>query len=59
MGLLENDNKAFQQELANIIEHGKQQVALQVNSTVTWVYWQVGNRINNYVLDNKRAIYGK
>lgn len=47
------------QELAQIIEQGKQQVAVQVNSTLTLVYWQVGQKINDHILDNQRAEYGK
>jgi len=47
------------QDLAQIIEQGKQQVARQVNCTLTMVYWQVGNRIHKEILENKRAEYGK
>ena len=47
------------QELAQIIEQGKRQAVAQVNSTLTLVYWQVGNRINNEVLNNQRAEYSK
>lgn len=47
------------QDLAQIIEQGKQQVVAQINNTLTLVYWQVGNRINNEVLNKQRAAYGK
>lgn len=46
-------------DLAEIIEQGKSQVTKQVNSTITMVYWQVGFKINTYILENKRAEYGK
>ena len=46
-------------ELANIIEQGKQQIAVQVNSTVVLTYWQVGKTINEHILNNERAAYGK
>jgi len=47
------------QDLAQIIEQGKKQVVAKVNSTITLVYWQVGNRINTELLHNERAEYAK
>src|ERR1035437_830118 len=52
------DNSLFQ-DLAQIIDQGKNHLAKQVNSTITLVYWQVGKRINEDVLNNQRAEYGK
>ncbi len=46
-------------DLAQIIEQGKSQVAKQVNSTISLVYWQVGYKINEHILKNKRAEYAK
>jgi len=46
-------------DLITIIEQGKQQTAVQVNSTMTLVFWQVGKRINEDILQHKRAAYGK
>jgi hypothetical protein len=46
-------------DLAQIIEHGKQQVAVQVNSVLTLTYWQVGKKINEHILQSERAEYGK
>ncbi len=46
-------------ELSQLIEQSKLQVAVQANSTVTILFWQVGNRINQDILKNKRAEYGK
>lgn len=53
-----NTNKLFQ-ELSEIIERGKKKLTSQVNSTITMVYWYVGKRINDEVLKNERAEYGK
>ncbi|MDP4964933.1 MAG: DUF1016 N-terminal domain-containing protein, partial [Salibacteraceae bacterium] len=50
---------ALYQDLSKIIEQGKRQVTAQVNSTLTMVYWQVGERINTEILHNERAEYGK
>jgi predicted nuclease of restriction endonuclease-like (RecB) superfamily len=53
-----SENELFN-ELSQLIEQSKQQVAVQVNSAVTILFWQVGNRINQEILQNKRAEYGK
>ena len=46
-------------ELSSLIEQSQQQVAAQANSTLTLLFWHIGNRINNEILQNKRADYGK
>lgn len=52
-------DKSLFNNLAQIIEQGKQQVVAQVNSVLTLTYWHVGKKINEHVLENKRAAYGK
>ncbi len=47
------------EELSQLIEQGKHQIAVQVNSTMTLVFWEVGKRINEEILQNERADYGK
>jgi predicted nuclease of restriction endonuclease-like (RecB) superfamily len=46
-------------EIRALIEQGRLQVAISVNATMTMLYWQVGKRINEAVLKEKRAEYGK
>jgi len=46
-------------EIKQLIEQSRQQVAVAVNSAITLLYWQIGKRINEEVLQNKRAEYGK
>ncbi len=46
-------------ELALLIEQSQQQVVAQANSTLTLLFWQVGKRINENILQNKRAEYAK
>lgn len=46
-------------DLLSIIEQGKRQAVKQVNSALVLVYWQVGKRINEDILHNERAAYGK
>ena len=53
-----SENDLFN-ELSKLIEQNKQQAAVQVNSTITILFWQVGNRIYQEILQNKRAEYGK
>ena len=56
---MQNIDKNLFQDLSKIIEQGKNQVAIQVNSTLTLTYWQIGKKINEHILQNKRAEYGK
>lgn len=46
-------------EISKLIEQSQQQLAMQVNSTLTMLFWQIGDRINKNILNNKRADYGK
>ena len=52
-------NDAFFNELTEIIVFGKKDIELSINRTITNVYWQIGNRINREILNDKRAAYGK
>lgn len=45
-------------DVAELIEQSKQHVAQTVNSTLTYLYWRIGKRINEEVLQKKRAEYG-
>lgn len=56
--LKENDIKLIA-DIVQIIERGKKQVAVQINSTVVLTYWQIGKTINEHILNNERAAYGK
>jgi predicted nuclease of restriction endonuclease-like (RecB) superfamily len=46
-------------ELSSLIEKSRKQAISQVQSTVTFLFWQIGKRINEEILHNKRAEYGK
>ncbi|MGE6355286.1 PDDEXK nuclease domain-containing protein [Flavobacterium sp. NPDC079362] len=41
------------------MEQSKHQVSIQANSAITILFWQVGNHINQDILENKRAEYAK
>jgi DUF1016 N-terminal domain len=42
-----------------LIENARQRAAVAVNSELTLLYWQVGKRIQNEVLNDRRGTYGK
>ncbi|MFC1538073.1 YhcG family protein [Candidatus Latescibacterota bacterium] len=46
-------------EIKSLIEQSRQQAAVQVNALMSMLYWQIGRRINDEVLKNRRAEYGK
>ena len=52
-------NNELLHELKQIISEGKNQVAQAINVGLTATYWNIGKRINQEILDNKRADYGK
>ena len=51
--------QALFNELSQLIEQSQLQVATQVNSALTMLFWHIGFRINQNILQNKRADYGK
>ena len=46
-------------DLSLLIEQSRQFVVVQANSVMTMLFWNVGKRINDDILQNKRADYGK
>ena len=46
-------------EIRKLIDESRKRVAVEVNSTLTMLYWQIGSRINKELLKEKRAEYGK
>lgn len=57
--ITESTEKALINELSQLIEQSRQQVISQANSTLSMLFWHIGNRINKEILQNKRADYGK
>ena len=54
----EKDKSLFL-DIKNIIDSAKKDLAVQVNSAMSALYWEIGNRINQDLLKEKRAEYGK
>ena len=46
-------------EIKELIEEARNKVAQTVNAGLTATYWNIGKRINDDILKNKRAEYGK
>lgn len=57
--VLSRSGNDFIGDIKLLIEDSKQQVAIAVNATMSLLYWNVGKRINNEILNSKRAEYGK
>ena len=59
----ETDNKPLPGDLVGdirrLIETARHNVAVTVNAGLTLLYWQIGNRICQDILKEKRAEYGK
>jgi predicted nuclease of restriction endonuclease-like (RecB) superfamily len=46
-------------DVSSLIEESRQYVAQTVNATLSLLYWKIGKRINDELLQHKRAEYGK
>ncbi|MEI8048080.1 MAG: PDDEXK nuclease domain-containing protein [Bacteroidota bacterium] len=53
------ENQVLLQTIVSLIDNARQKVALTVNSELTLLYWNIGKRINEDILRNGRADYGK
>ena len=58
ISLIIPEDKLFK-ELSILIEKSKQKAVSQVKSTANLLFWHVGKRINDDILNNKRAEYGQ
>ena len=54
-----NTEQALFTDIARLIDESKSYVAYTANATLTYLYWKIGKRINDDILNNKRAEYGK
>ena len=46
-------------EIKELVRNSREYVAVEINATISMLYWQIGKRINEEVLKDKRAEYGK
>lgn len=52
-------NNSLFEQIKNLIEQTKNNVAIAVNSSLTIMHWEIGKLINDEILQNKRAEYSK
>lgn len=58
--VISTDNSAeFIGELSQLIHSTKQRMSVAVNAELTLLYWHIGKRINDYILQGERATYGQ
>lgn len=55
----QKSEKVFINEIRSLIEQTRSKVAQTVNSALVLMNWHIGKRINDEILQNKRAEYGK
>jgi len=53
-----DENDLFE-HISEIIDNRKRRAYARVNQEVTMMFWEIGHVINSFVLENKRADYGK
>lgn len=56
---ISSDMEALIVDLTRMIDDARSAVAVVVNASLTFLYWQVGLRINTEILKGDRAEYGK
>jgi predicted nuclease of restriction endonuclease-like (RecB) superfamily len=56
---INNGNTDLISAISLLIEQSQNHIATQANSVLTHLFWQIGKRINDDILQNKRADYGK
>ncbi len=59
MSNLKHINSNLVPDVIKLINEGKRQAASAINISLSATYWNVGKRINDEILLNKRADYGK
>jgi predicted nuclease of restriction endonuclease-like (RecB) superfamily len=57
--ILDTKEQNLFNDIALLIEQSKKQVVIQANSSVSILFWNVGYSINKFILQHKRAEYGK
>lgn len=56
---LKKRNTELLRALVSIIDESRKRVAVNINSELTLLYWNIGKLINEDILKNERAEYGK
>ena len=46
-------------DIRELIDNSRQRFVVAVNAELTLLYWNIGKKINDHILGNERAEYGK
>jgi hypothetical protein len=57
--LNKDDNPILLNSIIGLIDRTRRDVTLLVNKELTLLYWNIGKKINDEILNNSRADYGK
>jgi predicted nuclease of restriction endonuclease-like (RecB) superfamily len=57
--IIKNNEQKLLDRLSELVELSKHKITSQANSVLTMLFWQIGKDINDFVLGNQRAEYGK
>jgi predicted nuclease of restriction endonuclease-like (RecB) superfamily len=57
--LLKDNSKRLFVEISKMIEQSRRVIYAQVSGTTVFLFWEIGKHINDDILKNKRADYGK
>jgi predicted nuclease of restriction endonuclease-like (RecB) superfamily len=52
-------NSDLFKDISHLIESAKNRIATHINTALIMLYWEIGNRIDQYILHNTRAEYGE
>ena len=59
MNEIAKNNHDLLNSIIELINNSRKRVAVNVNNELTLLYWNIGKEINENILQNKRADYGK
>ena len=57
--IIENSGQILFGKISNLIEQSRRSVYIHANATTIKMFWEIGRYINEDILENKRADYGK
>jgi predicted nuclease of restriction endonuclease-like (RecB) superfamily len=57
--LAKNDGQILFDKISVLIEQSRRAIYAHASSTTIYLFWEIGRHINNEILENKRADYGK
>jgi len=57
--LIENSGHILFGKISSLIEQSRRVIHAHASSTTIFLFWEIGRRINENILENKRADYGK